>query len=344
MEKKVFAAKANEITAIKEQVIDYCTHAASIGIMSHINPDGDGFAASLALKRYLQCKSISAEIIVDKMEFEKFDYLLGDIPLTIYNPQQSYDLLLILDCNSPVRLGERQHLIEKAKHLILIDHHENEGKLIPHDFAYIGTEHVSTGVILFIALADDIESLGAADKKYIAECIYTTILNDTNNFCNLNTNAEVFQVAASLCEWGMKAQKVYQKFFFNHSPGEMSFIGDTLASIEVYYEKRILMMHSSIEMLQRRGLDHTSVSNMTRWVQGTKGVDAIIYLREEAVNTYRVSFRSIILNVNRIALQFDGGGHKNASGCMIKGELAQIKEMLLEIFQKELKECECPNP
>ncbi|MDZ4122077.1 MAG: DHH family phosphoesterase [Candidatus Cloacimonadaceae bacterium] len=326
-----------------------CKNAKSVGIMSHINPDGDGFCASLALSHILHKHSIESRIVVDEPVFTKFDYLMsaimdssGKLPrentIVGFRPEMRFDLLIILDCNSYSRLGDRATLLEYAQQVILLDHHESEGSTISAGVSYIDTTHVSTGVILFQIFGDEIALFEPADRKYIADCLYTTILNDTNNFSNANTNPESYEVSATLCAWGMKPKDMYDAFFQSFTPDEMRYLGNVLSTIETLRDGRILFMHSSLDMLHRNNLETDNLQNTTRWVQGVKGLDAIIYAREEQPGSFRISLRSLKLNVNNIAASFGGGGHKNASGCGIMGTFSEVRQMILEAVSKSLDE------
>jgi len=70
--------------------------------------------------------------------------------------------------------------------------------------------------------------------------------------------------------------------------------------------------------------------NATRWVQGIKGIEVIIYLREEKEGVYKISLRSETVDVNKIAVLYGGGGHKQAAGCHLYGKLEEAKEKLLK--------------
>jgi len=313
---------------LREYILQLSKDAQSVALMSHINPDGDGFCASLALQRYLKCQGILAPIIVDDLKLKRFDYLTAEAQLLVYTPEQEFGLIIVLDCNSMDRLGQRADLILKAQDVLVIDHHQKENHVIPHRYMYIEPSHVSTGVILHLALYTDIIRLEPQDRLFIAECIYTTILNDTNNFVNANTNAEVYEIGAELCKWGLKTYQTYQKYFQNYASLELRFIGETLSTIELVDDNRVLFMHSDIAMQDHNGMEKTSPIGMTRWVQGTSDIDVIVYLREEETETYKVSLRSPKINVNAIAAKYGGGGHISASGCTIKGKLSAIKTAL----------------
>jgi phosphoesterase RecJ-like protein len=65
-------------------------------------------------------------------------------------------------------------------------------------------------------------------------------------------------------------------------------------------------------------------------VQDLKGVDSVVFFREESVGVYRLSLRSKIYNVYSIAIRHGGGGHIQASGCSMNGSLPEIKKLILE--------------
>lgn len=306
--------------------------------MSHINPDGDGFCASLALQKLLVCLGHTSEIVTDPGNWDRYEHLMEGAVLRLFTEELSYDLLFILDCNSLDRLGAREALISKSANRILIDHHEVEHRLIPSDHAYINSSFVSAGAIIFRCFQTEIENLDSKNRIAIGNCLYTTILNDTNNYANANTNAEVFRIAADIAELGIIPSQLYKQYFLNQSAEEMRYTGEVLSTIELHLNHRLLFMHSTLKMLNQNRLEADSVMNITRWVQGVKGIDAIVYFREEEPGLYKLSLRSVHLDVNKIANLYGGGGHHSAAGAHIRGDLGTIKQELIAIFEQAIKD------
>ena len=57
-----------------------------------------------------------------------------------------------------------------------------------------------------------------------------------------------------------------------------------------------------------------------------KEIQAVVFFKELEPDGWRVSLRSKgDIDINAVAKQFDGGGHKNASGCSVLGRLADLK-------------------
>jgi len=309
--------------------------AESIAITTHINPDGDGFCAALALQRILQCLNRNSTIWMDNDDLSRYAFLDDGQPTDVRSfataqSVQNYDLAFVLDCNSYDRIGARRQLLDNAKNTVMLDHHVVEHNPIEADISLIETHYVSVGAILFALFKTEIISQKGKHKIYTGNCLYTTILNDTNNYANANTDAAVFALASELTELGIKPYQLYKEFFLNHSAEEMRYVGQTLATIELHHNRKVLFMHSTLQMSIENNIDPESVMNITRWVQGVAGLDAIVYFREEEPGRYKLSLRSTKLDVNRIAVNYGGGGHIKASGCTIASSLPEIKARLLQ--------------
>ena len=317
------------MNSIRHTVYEYCSQADSVGIMSHIHPDGDGFASSLALKTILGLKGIQAKIIMDQGDLTRYDYLSGSDQRIVYHEGLSFQTLIILDCNNESRLGERSALIPKARHVLIIDHHEHEDGVIANVFQFISTAEVCVGTILFKAFRDNIAGFDEANRKYVADCLYTGIINDTNNFTNINTNPDVFTIASELCRFGLIPAEIHKSYFSDHDPLKLKLVGEVLSTLELHYQNKILIVHSTLDMLSRNGQPIESLDNMTKWVQGSRGVDVIVYIKEIKPGEYKVSLRSPKQDVNRIATTRGGGGHKSAAGLTMIGDLSQVKRQLI---------------
>lgn len=318
-----------DTSGLKQRILDHLQPGKRIGITTHVEPDGDGFCAALALQLLLRSRGLESEIVVDGNHLERFEFLMEGAKLRQYEPGLAYDLLFILDCNSYSRLGARGGMVQDSSHSILIDHHVAENGVIEADFSFTDTSAVSVGAILFHAFQPEIEGLPDEYRLPIGDCLYTTILNDSNNFTNANTTPETFSLAAGIAGLGINPSDLNRRYFLNHRPNEMRYVGQTLATIQLYNNGRILVMHSTLDMQKTNDLAPDSIMNMTRWVQGVKGVDAIAHFREDAPGLFKLSLRSPILDVNKIAVAYGGGGHQKASGAHLKGSLDEVRQDIL---------------
>ena len=60
-------------------------------------------------------------------------------------------------------------------------------------------------------------------------------------------------------------------------------------------------------------------------------------LRKHAENTFKVSMRSRgKIDVSKICSEFGGGGHRNASGCMVSGFFEDVVDKIVRAVSFEL--------
>ena len=70
----------------------------------------------------------------------------------------------------------------------------------------------------------------------------------------------------------------------------------------------------------------SAISGIVNLPLTVKEIEAVAFFKEAGPDDWRVSMRSKgDVDVNAVAKEFGGGGHKNASGCSANGKLADLK-------------------
>ncbi|MCF7911322.1 MAG: DHH family phosphoesterase [Candidatus Cloacimonetes bacterium] len=327
--------KLNSPAQLKTTLLAHCRQPGKIAILTHKNPDGDGLAAALALQDILLKSGFANDIVLEEPAANELDFLQVKDKVIVFQSDMEYKILILVDCHEPERTGKCAVLAEKASVLIAIDHHEPQ-ELNNHWYYYIKPDQVSAGAIIFTTFRSEIASMPPVRRRYVADCLYTTILNDTDGFMNSNTDAEVFRICAQLTEMGVIPHLLMEAFLLNNSPAKLRFIGEALSSIETYHDDTILFLHTTLDQLAANGLSQEDTSKITRWVKGSTGVKAFIYAREISPDNYRLSLRSAAINCNAICAKFGGGGHISASGCSIQLPFADMKKTIIDEVKKQL--------
>ena len=67
----------NKLSDIKKILIEDVNNYSKIALLTHKNPDGDGFPACLALQEFLKQQSIKSDIILEEEPPEIYDFLDG---------------------------------------------------------------------------------------------------------------------------------------------------------------------------------------------------------------------------------------------------------------------------
>lgn len=327
--------KLSKPAQLRTTVSALCRQPGKIALLTHENPDGDGLAACLAFKHLLSLQGFKADIVLEDEPLSSLEFLKVSSQVKKYDKNMSYNIVFLLDCHEAERTGAAANLANDAAAVLAIDHHEMQ-KSQKNWFYCVKPEIVSAGAIIFEAYENEIKLLPADEKKYIADCIYTTILNDTDGFINNNTDSDVFLTAAKLCSLGTKPAEMMELFVLANSPSKLRFVGQALSSIELFSNNRILFINTNLEQLKLNNLDNSATSKITKWVKGAQGVQVIIYARQIEENSYRISTRSSVIDCNRLCGLFGGGGHKSAAGCRLNGSLSEIKTKILKETDKLL--------
>ena len=327
--------KISTTVELKKMLLEDLNECKKIAIVTHHNPDGDGLPACLALQEILKQNKINSDFILEELAPENYQFISAQERTLVVDKSMQYECLILVDCHEKERIGDCSFLVDSASKIITIDHHP-AGKIIPGSDFYIDVDIVSAGGILYSTFNNEIKQFPENTQQYLAECFYTTILNDTDHFVNANVDSFTYKMCSELMNYNLNPGEVTTQFLYRKKAAEMRFVGEVLSTIETKENGKVLFMNSTLDMLKNNQLDQSATSKLTRWVKGTDDVKVIVYFREIGDDQYRLSLRSNFINVNKIAVQFNGGGHQKASGCELNGSLEEVKEIILSHIKDQL--------
>ncbi|MEA1972311.1 MAG: DHH family phosphoesterase, partial [Candidatus Cloacimonadota bacterium] len=264
-------------------------------IVTHIDPDGDGLPASLALKWIMRSLNIETDFILEEGCSEIYNYLDCDDNVKIYNSDMIYQTLILVDCHEKNRIGKCKSLIKYANQIITIDHHP-QNSLIHNSHNLIKPNFVSAGAIIFDIFENEINDLDFIEREKIVAALYTTFLNDSGNFTNANMDSRTFEMSAKLVKLGLIPGDVSKYFLSNKPINQMKFVGEVLSTIQTFDNEQIVFIESTKEMLKRNNLNKDATSSMTNWIKGTRNTKVIVYFREIDEKVYKLSLRSKFIN------------------------------------------------
>jgi phosphoesterase RecJ-like protein len=295
-------------------------------LVTHRNPDGDGFCACIAMQEIFRLRGIVIDIVLEKPIPPTYEFLEGSKRSIVFTPDMAYETVIMLDCHETQRIGVCSALLDKAQHIIIADHHE-EVKPVENSSVFIDPKRVSIGAVVFDMWEHEIAGMQFTSRTLILNALYTTILNDTDNFANLNTDAATFDSATRMCVAGLIPTIPVREFIFRKTVPEMFFLSEVLSTGD--FREGALFVISTRAMLERQNLSSDATSIITRWLKGTRGMQLLGYFREEEPNQWRASLRADEIDVQRIAIKFGGGGHPRASGFDFTGPVEELKALVI---------------
>ena len=271
-------------------------------------------------------------MILNDVEIDKrFAYLKNFNRIMTYNFALDLQIkaALILDSPGVKRLGKVAKLLPDRSHTVKIDHHPEED-----DFAAISMafEDASSTTQLVYEIIDQANITVDFD---LAQAIYTGIVYDTGRFSFSNTTSRDMYVCGKMIDYGVEPSKINDRIFFENSFEAIRTIGKGLAKLEHYLNGyvNVIYLDNSIMSVNHHG----EIEELANYSVAIRGGKVGMFIREIKPNYHKVSLRAKEdIDVNRVAKNFNGGGHTRAAGCRIEGTKSEVIDKLLAEIKKQL--------
>ncbi len=303
-------------------------------ISTHESPDGDGLGAEIAFNHLLKSLGKNSIILNSDPSPDKFEFIDIDKEINIFSGESSLPenvddfAIFVLDTNNFDNIGSAYYILQdRVKDVLIIDHHEgNDDK---YGSGYIKVEASSACEIVYSLL----KHYNVELNFKIAQALYAGILFDTGSFRYPKTSPETFRIIAELVEIGANPFAIYEQIYENNSLEIFQLRARMLASIEIHYNGKLILMKLTPEMLKETGANYTDGELNINIPHTIKGVIASVLVKQNIDGPIKVSMRTKgDYDVAAIAVAHAGGGHKNASGYKSKLSFEQtckkaIKDM-----------------
>ena len=296
--------------------------ADTIVAMGHVGPDGDALGSMLAIAGAAagagkQAYATFGEPFVVARQFRFLDTSLLISPGRV---TMNADVAVVVDTSVPARLGSALPIAQRAKQVVILDHHlSQDGEL--DGIQVVDTTAGAAAQVVYRLL----QELQWPLTPEVATAIYTGIVTDTGRFQYSATSPEVHQITAALLEAGVEpavvGRHVYEEspFAFLHVAGEV------LRRAQLDISKRLVWSVLAIADLARERLDYEDADGLIDLLRIAEESDVACLLREIGDGKYKGSLRSRgRVDVSAIAGLFGGGGHHNAAGFVATADSGDI--------------------
>jgi phosphoesterase RecJ-like protein len=318
--------------------------AQSIALTTHVNADGDGAGCEAALAAWLSGLGKTVHIVNPTPFPPIYRHLVVDPewivePGTVRTPlaMQGVDLLVVVDTSELSRIG-RVASAARGIEAVIIDHH------LPSEEPIRGLElrdekACATGELIY-----DLLSVAGLEKPWpaaVSRGVYTAVLTDTGSFRFANTTARAHAIAGDLIAQGVDPERVYRRVYASVPLGRARLLARALDSLEVDPEYPITWITLERSVVEAAGGTSEDMDGVVEQARTIEGTEVAILFRETADGSTKISLRSAgRANVNAIARQFGGGGHRKASGALIGAPLHDVVRRVLEATRAALDRLE----
>lgn len=309
------------------QIVDDIRSRQRFVVVSHARPDGDAVGSSLAMAFAL--KALGKDVrVVSKDPPPPPMLVFPGVPEIEVTTQvdDPGDAVIVMECGDLKRTGVAG--LENG-FVINIDHHP--GNTMYGARNWFDLSAAACGEMVF----DLVMSLGVPLTLEIATHVYVAILTDTGSFHYSNITPHTFDICRQCMEAGVNPPAVARSIFDSNNLGRLKLFGAVLSGMELDPSGRIAIVWVDRALAEQCGGTYEDTEGLINLPLTVKEIVAVVFFKESGPDDWRVSMRSKgEIDVNAVAKQFGGGGHKNASGCSATGKLADLKVL----FQQRLTE------
>jgi phosphoesterase RecJ-like protein len=299
-------------------------------LFAHVYPDGDVLGSQLGLGLALRAAGRTVTFACAHPVPDPFHFLPGAADVQQWKAgRNGFDLVVALDCPDPGRLGG---LLEGARgpdaRVLNIDHHGDNRRY--GDINWVDTGAAATGEMVY----DVVEAVGLPLTTDVAVNLYTAIVTDTGSFRYSNTTPKTFRVAARLVELGVDPARVATTVYETREPGGLRLLGQILQGVETDADGAVAWL--AIDRALAGSPDLPEAEEFVNYPRSVRTAKVAVLFRELA-DAVKVSLRAKgEVDVARIAAGLGGGGHPNAAGVILRGNLAEAKAVVLGAVRQAL--------
>jgi phosphoesterase RecJ-like protein len=299
-------------------------------LTSHARPDGDAVGSQIALALALEAIGKSVRMIDRDPVPEPY----RDFPRTgsieiADRITGTADAIVLLECSDPARpeLAGLDHPF-----LVNIDHHA--GNTLYGAVNWFDGTAAACGEMV----ADVVDALGVAWTPEIASHLYLAIATDTGGFRYGPMSARTFEICRRIVAAGVDPGALSRQIFDSYTIGRLKLMGRMLAAMELHDEGRIAVLYLDEQLLTECGATMDESEGLVNLPLSARDVVAVALFKRQNGDRYRISLRSKgIVDVSAVATQWQGGGHKNASGLEMTGEYDAAKTGVVQAIAAQIR-------
>ncbi len=300
--------------------------AQSFVLTSHMRPDCDAIGSEIGLALALRSlgkkvQIINADSVPPHIGFIDPNRDVNVLGTNITATDIKCDVLAVLDTSAWSQLGPMADVVRATSaRRIVIDHHVSQDDMSAEVFKDTSSE--STGRLILQA----IDALGAVVTPQIASPLFAAIATDTGWFRFPSVGEATLAATTRLVAAGVKPHEVFAALYEQNSLPRILLQGLILSKVKSHVGGRLLTTAITQADLNSVGAEATDTEDVINRLLSVRGVEVALLFLELGPQETKVSLRSrSTIDVNQIANQFGGGGHKAASGVRYKGPLSEAE-------------------
>jgi phosphoesterase RecJ-like protein len=292
-------------------------------IVSHVRPDGDAVGSQLAMAYALRHLGKEVRVVSRDPAPPPLYVFPGVSEIEILDHvNDPGDAVIVMESGDLARTGVTGF---DRGYVINIDHHV--GNSMFGAINWFDVSAAACGEMVF----DLVVALGVPLSYDIAVHLYVAILTDTGSFHHSNITPRTFEICRQCVAAGVNPSVVARSVFDNNNLGRLKLMGAVLSRMELDRTGRLATVCVDEQLVTACEGTYEDTEGLINLPLTVREIQAVVFFKEVGPDDWRISMRSKgDVNINAVAREFGGGGHKNASGCSASGSLDHLKRIFHE--------------
>ena len=298
-------------------------------LTSHARPDGDAIGSQLALAYALEAIGKHVRLVDRDPAPAIYRGFPGVDRIEVAGEASGdADAAVLLECSDITRpevAGLDRYFV------INIDHHL--GNRMYGAVNWFDESAAACGEMV----ADVIDALGVAWTVEIASHLYLAISTDTGGFRYGPISARTFEICRRIAETGVEPARLSRAIFDSFGIGRVRLMGEMLHAMELHHGNRLAVLAFDEELLARCQATADDTEGLVNLPLNAREVVCVALFKRQSPGVFRLSLRSKGgVDVRAVALEWQGGGHRNAAGATLSGEYEALKAAVVEAVSRAL--------
>lgn len=307
-------------------------------LTTHVRPDCDAIGSQMAMTGVLE--QLGKEVlplngfpVPRNLQFLDPRHQIRELNVDLRAEDLAgYDALMVLDTSAWAQLEPMADVLRTPRPARMVfDHHVSGDDLGLEEFKDPTAE--ATGRLVVEAA----DHLGVALTPQIAVAAFAALATDTGWFRFSSVRGITYRTAARLIDAGARPEEIFRQLYETDTLGRLKLVGRAIQRAELALDGRLI--HATIDAADfaatgAQPSDSEDIINRLLAVAGTEVAVMLIALPNGGV---KASFRSrSAVDVSRVAAEFGGGGHRQASGAFIRNDLDATRRDVLDALARAM--------
>lgn len=309
-----------------QQFLKHLNNKSSIGIICHARPDGDAIGALTSLQTLIQTITSTNPYIFCTDQTPKKLSFLNPLQKTKQDLQlNNLQTLIFVDCSTAEITKLPTKTLNKLKtiHTICIDHHISNKNFADTNFVFPNSSSTTEAITeLFINTQTQISSQTATQ-------LLAGIYFDTGSLQHSNTTSHTLKIAKHLLRQKADLKTITKNLFQQNTAKQLKLYGKVLQK-SYLNDKQILSSSITQEELKNLNCTTQDLNGSIDLLNKVPNKKLTVLLHENENNQIKASMRTQQKkqDLSKIAKLFQGGGHTQAAGFSIQGQIQNKTQIL----------------